>query len=176
MLADLVTIANRALVEQKVGEVSLKSQTHTSDYILDVCCGDNVIGGLDENLLVLHMPKFDEFSGFTNNDYLKLRDGLRWKSLQFSIGNEIQFDSPMEEMKYFLDVYSRHPYAHIFKSKHIELCPSMFNVYLLVYDNKVMAEVHDIIIPHPSLCRRAGIDERYVCNALSECRPMEVHT
>lgn len=174
MLADLVTIANSALVEQQVGELSLKYQTHTGEYSLDVYCGTTLIGGVDEDTLVLYMPIFDEFSGFMASDYLKLRNGLRWKSLKFIIGKEMSFETPMDEMRYFLDFYSKCPYAHVFVTKHMELSPSVFKTYLLLCDNKVMAEVHDTILPHPSLCRRAGIDIGYVVSVLSQVRPMEV--
>lgn len=174
MLADLVTIANSALVEQKIGELSLRYQTHTGEYTLDVYYEDTLIGGVDEDTLILYMPVFDELSGFMASDYLKLRSGLRWKSLKFIIGKGKTFETPMDEMRYFLDFYSTHPYAHVFRTKHMELSPSIFKTYLLLCDYKVMAEVHDTILPHPSLCRRAGIDIGYVVSVLSRVRPMGV--
>lgn len=174
MLSDLVTIANSSLVEQTCGELSTVRQTHTGEYVLDIMCGDKMIGGVDENTLVLYMPLFDEFVGFTASDYLKLRSALRWKSLKFIIGKGMKFDTPMDEMRYFLSFYEKCPYAHVFRTKHMELSPSVFNVYLLLCDNKVMAEVHEDIIPHNYLCRKAEINVSYIISVLSKVRPLEV--
>lgn len=174
MLSDLVNLANSGLKEGTYGELSTHIQTHTGEYVLDIELDGQVIGGVDDNTLILYMPLFDRISGFMATDYLKLRAALRWKALKFIIGKGESFDTPMDELKYFLSFYESCPYAHVFRTKRMELSPSVFKIYLLVCNNKVMAEVHEDILIHNYLCRQAELNASYIISVLSKTRPMEV--